>query len=318
ACLSVERGKNAPAVELNIIRAAAPPRQTQPPAAGPWRLVFLDENREAPPPRPDRLILPARLAPSRRLWAGESLLLSAIAAHLTPPPGAPETRGGETLVLESILPAAPVASILAGAAAATLICDETTAQTALATARLNGRAQALNVVVSAPADSPAGAARKISAGAGQRPGLNKNAGRGAPAGAARQTRDWDGRFSLIAVHLSPYLVARRLAAAARWLAPDGVLIISGFAPGPQTASLLRAAAKAGLYLLGSINEGDWAAMKLARAPEREELPPLDVHLTPTLEEMPPEPSAAPDDGQDEIPDEESLLTEEEEPEEDFY
>lgn len=104
---------------------------------------------------------------------------------------------------------------------------------------------------------------------------------------ARKRDDWSGHFGLIAVHLSPYLAARRLKTLAGWLRPEGVLIVSGFSPGPQTAHLLRAAARAGLSLAGSVSEGDWAALTLETAPARPELPPLTGSLVPDLVDLPP-------------------------------
>ncbi|UQZ89515.1 hypothetical protein C4J81_09990 [Deltaproteobacteria bacterium Smac51] len=304
ACRQLERNKNTEITDLWVARVSEPPKRAIPQAAGPWRLMALAEGEEAPAPRPDRLVLPPSTSATARFWAGESLALSAVADHLTPPPGAPETRGRAVLVLGHILPLAPLAAIVAGAAEAIVVSDEKGCAVANEAAALNGKSTALTTVF----DS------------------FKNL--------AKKQEDWQGRFGLIVVHLSPYLVARRFKTLVSWLAEEGVLAVSGFAPGPQTALLLRSAAKAGLFLSGSITEGDWAAMKLEVAPAREELPPLTGSVVPALVELPPEEAASPGQAEasdepsaeepemlppieeDEIPDEESLMMDEDEVEED--
>ena len=287
ACRNVERTRGGLAVEVEVARVSERREYSAPVAAGPWRVRALSDNESPPPPRPDQLVLPPFLRASKRLWAGESLLLSLIAEHLTPPPGAPETRGLPALVLESVLPVAPLAAVLAGAAAAWLAAEDSACASAIAVAAANAKTSAVETI-----NQPF---KTI----------------------IRQRADWENHFGLIAVHLSPYLASRRLKILRRWLRPEGSLVISGFAPGPQTAHLLRAAARAGLYLTGSIIEGDWAAMKLGIAPEREELPPLTGSVVPDLVDLPEEASKA-DEAEfdatvedEEIPDEDSLMVEEE-------
>jgi hypothetical protein len=96
----------------------------------------------------------------------------------------------------------------------------------------------------------------------------------------RRRPDW--AFGLILVRLSPYLAARRLRALTRWLAPDGVILAAGFAPGLQTAHLLRAAVRAGLVLEASDLLEDWAAVRLSPREAGPELPPLTGSVVPTL------------------------------------
>lgn len=283
-CRGVERGRVFAEIELSVRRLAERPSQAAPAAAGPFRLQFIEPDEEPPVPRPDRLILPRTLQASRRQWAGETLLLSAIADHLTPPPGAPETRGLPALILEAGLPLAPLAAAFGGAGEVILLSDDGSCEKAETLAALNEKSGGLRTMT-APFKT-----------------------------LARKETDWPGRFGLIAIHLSPYLAARRLKTLARWLAPDGALIITGFAPGPQTAHLLRAAAKAGLGLAESITEGWWAAMKLAALPEREELPPLTGSLVPDLVEVPDEDRLENEEGNEEITDEESLILDEEDEE----
>ena len=287
-CRNVEKTRGGVNVELEITEAEEPQARPTPQAAGPWRVRVLAEGESAPPPRLDQLVLPPYLRASKRLWAGEILLLTLLAEHLTPPPGTPETRGLPALVLESVLPLAPLAAVLAGASTATLAAEEAACASAQAVAAANGKTSALET-----ANQPFKTL-------------------------IRQRTDWDGHFGLIAVHLSPYLASRRLKTLGRWLRPEGSLILSGFAPGPQTAHLLRAAARAGLCLAGSVIEGDWAAMKLEIAPEREELPPLTGSVVPDLVDLPEEEIAArPDpelddpEAEEEMPDEDSLMVEEE-------
>ncbi len=275
----LERVKNIEITDFWVRRRAEAPSPAPPASAGPWRLHVLPPGEEPPPPRPDRLCLPFGLSASARFWASESLLLSLAAEHFTPQPGAPETRGRAMLALGHVLPLAPTAALLAGCGEAVLISDGASGERAQGAAALNGKRDALACF----SEDFALLAKKM--------------------------EDWQGRFGLISVHLSPYLAIRRLKVLAGWLAEDGVLIISGFAPGPQTAQLLRAAAKCGLALSASNTEGAWAAMKLEPAPAGEDLPPLTGSVVPALMEAPLE--TRPEDGE-EIPDEESLMLDEEE------
>jgi hypothetical protein len=101
-------------------------------------------------------------------------------------------------------------------------------------------------------------------------------------GLERRRPDWAGAFGLILVRLSPYLAARRLRTLARWLAPEGVILAAGFAPGIQTAHLLRAAVRSGLVLESSDLLEGWAAVRLGLGEAGPELPPLTGSLVPTL------------------------------------
>lgn len=257
-CRQVERPRQGGPIEIQVRRAESPAPGLKPEACGPFRLHFLKPGQSPPPPRADRLFLSDQAAASARLWAGEALLLSALAEHLSPPPGAPETRGRPSLIWQLGLPLAPVAAIRGASGPISFIGDEANAAAALALAKLNGEAAPLH---------PETAALKS---------------------LARSQKHWAGRFGLIAVHLSPYLAARGLKILSDWLAPDGALIISGFAPGPQTALLLRAAARCSLALAESSTEGLWAAMKLRPTPKGEELPPLSGTVVPELMEAPAE------------------------------
>lgn len=282
ACRHLECVKNVELRDFWVERVSEPLAWSAPASAGPWRLLVLKEGEAAPAPRPDRLALPPESVASARFWAGESLSLTALADILTPPPGAPETRGKALLALGHTRPLVPVAALLAGAAEVTLISDAAACEFARTVAALNGKAAALCCECE---------------------DFNT---------LAKNKTEWTGRFSQIALHLSPYLAVRYLKTLAAWLAEDGVIIISGFAPGPQTAQLLRSAARAGLLLAASSAEGAWALMRLKKVPAREELPPLTGSVVPALRDLPPEELAA---QEEEIPDEESLILDEEETEE---
>lgn len=256
ACQNLERLRIGLEVELEIGRVFERPESPAPAAAGPWRISLHQEGEK---PEPGLILLPPGLGASGRLWAGAALLLTALADHLTPPPGAPETRFQPVLMLENGLPLSPAAARQAQAGSLCLITDEDSALWAGEIMALNGLEEGGVEILTGPFKS-----------------------------LARQKPDWEGRFGLITLHLSPYLAARRFKTLANWLAPGGAVIVSGFAPGPQTAHLLRSAGKAGLCLAGSVNEDDWAAMRLEKSPPREELPPLTGTVVPDLMELPPE------------------------------
>lgn len=303
ACQGVERARTGFAVELSTTIGDPRPHSLPPGAAGPWSL----EPSASGLPGPDRLILPAQAQASRRFWATESLLLTLMAEHLTPPPGAPETRGLPTLVLGTVLPLAPTVALWSGLAPG-ILSEASTATNSptlppertepLAPVFLLGPPEALIAAQAvANANGLAGALNTI-----EQP---------FPVFAKKQT-GWEGHFGLIALNMSPYLISRWLKTLARWLNTEGALIISGFAPGPQTAHLLRAAAKAGLHLSGTIIDGYWAAMKLRIAPARPQLPPLTGSVVPDLVDLPEKPvlEEGIEEEEEEIPDEDSLMVDE--------
>lgn len=306
-CRNVERTRGALEIELEVKAGQEAPSFPPPGALGPWRLALAASAEPAWPPRaesgpagmrqspflPDnfKIAIPPAFSFSRRQWAGEALLLTALADHLAPPPGAPATSGQAALIIESILPLAPLAAHQAGAGPISLITDGHSAPTLAELTGLN-QIEAEIECLTLPFKSLA------------------------------RREDWRRRFGLIAVNISPYTSARRLKSLAGWLRPEGAIIIAGFAPGPQTAQILRSAARAGLELASSINDGDWAAMILHLAPPREELPPLTGSVVPALVDLPPEEIRMPaqdaaegfstegQDGEEEAFDDESLMVEE--------
>jgi len=238
-CRQVERVRGDLTVTLEVTRAEEPEPEGRPAALGPWPLA--EARTEA------GIALPPETRLSRARWAGDSLLAGLATAHLTPPPGAPATRGRPVLSLAAGWSLAPLAALSAGSGPVTALAEEeTTAACLRRLADWNGRS--------------------IEVETGPFSG--------------RRRPDW--AFGLILVRLSPYLAARRLRALTRWLAPDGVILAAGFAPGLQTAHLLRAAIRAGLVLEASDLLEDWAAVRLSPREAGPELPPLTGSVVPTL------------------------------------
>jgi len=240
-CRQVERARGDMTVTLEVTRTEEPDQSEWPAALGPWPLA---ETRTE-----TGIALPPEIRLSRAHWAGDSLLAGLVTAHLTPPPGAPATRGRPVLSLAAGWSLAPLAALSAGSGPVTALAEEeTTAARIRRLAEWNGR----HIEVEAGPFSVR----------------------------VRQRPDW--AFGLILVRLSPYLAARRLRALARWLAPDGVILAAGFTPGLQTAHLLRAAVRAGLVLEASDLLEDWAAVRLSPREAEPELPPLTGSVVPTL------------------------------------
>jgi hypothetical protein len=215
-------------------------------------------------------------------------LAGLVTAHLTPPPGAPATRGRPVLSLAAGWSLAPLAALSAGSGPVTALAEEEiTAARIRRLADWNGR--------------------RIEVETGPFSGLGR--------------RRPDRAFGLILIRLSPYLAARRLRALARWLAPDGVILAAGFAPGLQTAHLLRAAVRAGLVLEASDLLEGWAAARLSPRDAGPELPPLTGSVIPTLfdwsgeEEAEAEASPEPASPEPASPEPDSLMVEDEPEEE---
>ena len=246
-CRRVERSRGDMTVTLAVTRSEEPAPPARPACLGPWPLV--EAGGEA------GIALPPELDMSQARWVGDSLLAGLAAAHLTPPPGAPSPQGRPVLSLAAGWSSAPLAALSAGSGPATALAEEeVTAARLRRLADWNGR---LVQIESGPFS-----------------------------GLERRRPDWAGAFGLILVRLSPYLAARRLRTLARWLAPEGVILIAGFAPGLQTAHLLRAAVRAGLVLESSDLLEGWAAVRLGLGEPGPELPPLTGSLVPTLFDWP--------------------------------
>lgn len=254
--------KSRKTLELDlIVERCGPPLTARPPRRlGPWEVYMQAGDGDEDQPTPaGALRLPAGLVASGRLWQGAALLAGAVSAYLAPPPGAPETRDGAGLFLEGQIASTPVVAIKCGLKEAILV-SETGAEAASVLAGLNHCRADL----------------EINAEPFSR--LVKDHG-----------EQWREKFNLITLNLSPYLAARRLKIAASWLRPKvGRLFITGFAPGPQTAYILRAAAKAGLALTRSSAAEPWALLELEINPF-ELIDPITLGQDELiLDELPPE------------------------------
>jgi len=240
-CRQVERTRGDLTVTLAVTRAEGPGDPAPRPAVlGPWPLAGTRGQGV--------IALPPEFSLSRPRWAGEELLAGLSAAFLTPPPGAPETRGRPVLSLAAGWSLAPLAALAAGSGPVTVLAEEEVTAVRL------GRLAEWN-------DRPV---RVV-------PG---------PFPDRLRPDSWTGAFGLILLRLSPYLASRRLRTLARWLAPDGLILAAGFAPGRETAHLLRAAVRSGLVLEASELRAGWAAVSLSLKAGGPELPPLTGRVPP--------------------------------------
>jgi hypothetical protein len=175
----------------------------------------------------------APLSPRLKSWYG--LALSAAATFLTPPPGAPTTKGGHTLIVDEN-PVIPALTALAhGSERVVTVCSEDyMARLTHLAAALNGLDSALETVLAPIPPWPKS--------------LN---------------RDWRGQFSLIVVNHSQHLASRLLKDLATWLAPEpSRIILTGIHTGTQSAYIIKAASKAGLSLQDTTMDGNWSVMNL--------------------------------------------------------
>jgi hypothetical protein len=227
--------------QLSAGPAAPPDGGTGAPAAGP--AADGGGARNAPGrslPAGPALALPGSLALSPRRRLELSLAVSLMAERLSPPPGAPDTRGGETLVLAEGPAVLPLASLKLGTGPVTFLCTgEEAARSVPVLAALNGETGRIRIL-------PGPLAKTL------RPG---------------RTLPAEG-YGLVAACLPPALLARHVSALARLLAPRGRIVAAGPAQGAQTAHVLKAASRAGLLLGGSVIEEGAAAICLDRPPSR--------------------------------------------------
>ena len=244
-CRQVERSRESLTVSLAVTRVAGDPA-VRPATLGPWLLSGdRGEGGEA------FIALPPDFRLSGARWAAENLLAGLSLAYLTPFPGGPPTRGRPVLSLAAGWSLAPLAAILAGSGPVTALAEEeVTAARISLLAEWNRRPVQVET--------------------------------GPFSGMGRSRPDWAGAFALILIRLSPYLAASRLRALARWLAPDGVIMAAGFAPGREMAHLLRAAVRSGLILDSSDLREGWAAVRLSPNAAGPELPPLTGSVVPAL------------------------------------
>ncbi|MDR1109516.1 MAG: hypothetical protein LBP92_02180 [Deltaproteobacteria bacterium] len=200
---------------------------------GPWRVCGPDQ----PGGGETGLLAPWPLRPSPRLRAWNNLAASGMADYLTPPPGAPETRGGRTLIFDEDPGPLAVMSLLLGSGQVEAVCSKSPrAAAAEELARLNGREDSLKVTLAGIPPWPRGLAAA-----------------------------WVGKFDLVVVNYSPYLATKFLKAAGSFLASDrSRLLLSGLHVGTQASLIIKAASRCGLSLLASSTEGDWTILSMVR------------------------------------------------------
>jgi hypothetical protein len=158
-------------------------------------------------------------------------------ARLSPPPGAPDTRGAPTLVFDESPAIVATAARLAGSGPVSIIASEP------GLARLALDAAALNRLPESPRLLPMGL----------------------PPWPRPAAKALEGAFGLIVVNHCAGLVVRAIKDLASWLDPAaGRLIVAGAAVGAQSALLVKAASRAGLSLMDTSMEGDWAVLAMAR------------------------------------------------------
>ncbi|MDR2142176.1 MAG: hypothetical protein LBR11_10390 [Deltaproteobacteria bacterium] len=178
-----------------------------------------------------------RLSPRAKTIA--TLALEAITERLSPPPGAPETRGLPTLIIEEGPALLTAGALLSGSGPVTLVSvEESTTRSAREIAATIGQAAQLTVV-----NSPLGALVK------------------------EFEFQWRETFGLIVLSLSPHALARRLKNILAWLKADlGRLIVAGMAAGAQSAWVMKNGFKAGFALRGSAIHEGYCVINLYRRP----------------------------------------------------
>jgi hypothetical protein len=206
---------------------------------GPWKLSVAAEplSQETPEQDPHRILIPHPLYLSPRFIAWHQLAMSATKEYLTPPPGAPETKGGQTLILDESPAIISTAALLAGSSQVVAVCfdDFQEAQTK-SIAHLNGTSDRLSLVKLPPPPWPKGV-----------------------------ISDWKERFNLAVINLSPYLILKILPTLVSALADDSSrLILTGLHSGAQTSTVIKAAARSGLTLLSSSTTGSWSVLGLIK------------------------------------------------------
>jgi hypothetical protein len=188
------------------------------------------------PVRPPVLVCPAP-SPSPRLKAWLDLAASALTNYLTPPPGAPRTKGAKTLIFDEAPALLAAVALSAGAGEVTAVCSPgPRAGFAMRTAGKNGFGDRLTVLQA-----------------------------GLPPWPQKTTLPWVGYFDLIVINYSPYLTTKFMRAASSWLAaPNSRLVVAGLHVGQQTSLVIKAASRVGMSLLETSTSEQWTVMSLLR------------------------------------------------------
>ncbi|MDR2353968.1 MAG: hypothetical protein LBF22_12610 [Deltaproteobacteria bacterium] len=177
-----------------------------------------------------------RLSPCRQ--EGFSQIVGAMADFFTPPPGAPDTRGDQSLVIAPS-PVLPLAALAYGANPVTFLYSFESQPSAKDLGALNGY-ENLYLKEFNP--------RK----------LTKN-----PEYLPQEA------FNLIAVVISPSQAVRLFPLFFSWLKVHGRLIVGGLCPGISASMVLKAALKSGLSLLNSSFNSKLVTLTFQKYPYRQ-------------------------------------------------
>jgi hypothetical protein len=196
------------------------------------RLVREGLEGEGPFPLGPELNVPHQLFASPRRQLELEMAAMAAREHLCPPPGAPDNRGGRTLVVMDGPPLLPLAALAMGSGEVTLaFSDESTGRLL----------EAL---------------------------LSENPGMGAVVPlkggihtlARRHGEEFREAFSLVICALSPYLANRHLKTLSGFLKETGTLALPCVSGIQQITLAQKAATRAGLDLYSSVVEKDQAML----------------------------------------------------------
>lgn len=195
-------------------------------------------NDNRPPAfQPPSLKTPLEIQPSPRLKTCLSLALTALASHLAPPPGAPETKGQGVLIFDENPAILSTAALISGSGPVAIISSHPRL------AKLAKMMASLNCLQESPQILP----------------------ESLPPWTRATFRAYADSFGLIVANHSVHMIVRALRALAAWLKPgDGKLIVTGVQVGAQSSYLVKAASRADLVLSETSVEGGWAVMTMSR------------------------------------------------------
>jgi hypothetical protein len=185
--------------------------------------------------------LPSPVYLSPRKQAELSLAVMALHDFLNPPLGAPETKGQETLILSEGTPLMPLVARKFGSGDLSFaFSHKSTGENLRSLLDNNPEIDGIT-----PYESSL------------------------PALMNRYKEDFQDKFALIVVAISPYLVNRHIKTLASWLKVTGRLVLPSILGSQQTAMNQKAALKSGLVLLGSIYESDQVMLTFQRPKPRD-------------------------------------------------
>ncbi|MDR2459549.1 MAG: hypothetical protein LBE38_02015 [Deltaproteobacteria bacterium] len=189
------------------------------------------------------LKVPLGLILSPRRQGEYSLAIEAMADYLTPGPGAPETKGGKTLVIAEGPAILPLAALKFGSGPVTFSFADASAQNSLMELlEINGfltledTVEAINLPLAKLAR------------------LHKD--------------DFSETFSLIVTSIAPGELAKHIETLKSWLVPKGRFIATGQSGGSFTSIALKAAFRAQLTLESSVSQEDFISLTIQRSRPR--------------------------------------------------